>query len=1077
MSAIRLSFTDWVYPTKHPRRQVSAWSRSGLFAQAVGEVLTIFGGDGKTLQPMISWRPFEHAISAIAWYDGSMCPEKSVPVIVIASRSGRIYVYDLCAKKSIACFKIPREYASAIQWSPFSTSTFYVGTCGGELLCFEIVLDRLVTFTQKWTLKVGFPVDFIAIEPNYGNSLAVASGSGNIAFVRKLSSGKPEMSGDSLAMVSQAKSTIMQMEYLRSYPDFLVVVTKLGTLLYSIRDEVSITLLADQNLMALYQLSFSGKLMIGVKEDSVHLYEFGKETVKLQDLYLASHSTASTKLHGQKEIIASHFVNDKILLLTTGWVLLTVEVKRRRMFLTGYMKLLGAKPLDWSLWRGSMAIVTETGQLLVTRVTQLTRLFSTPARQKRKKGTGKCETARPVTKPPSDEELAECIHEHEERESISRPSSPTRRLTRRLARSLKLVSTPDWPTKRSRVLSVDDMSIRPMLPGLGDVLDPIPEDAQLSTQSITSPPKMSATPPRHNVACPCPKPEIPIPRLNLGCIEAPIVRQRRNSAAEKRFDDEDINSVINVINEGKVREAPEEATKPEKSKSLAEYGNSRSFLWAFQVALGPLQHVEWISTSRILVWGTETVDDVCRNYAYVIDCRNRRQISLINKQIDALNLPLTSLIVSDNKRLVCLTLNERLATIMTLLPEIKTIGSFPFGSKVVSAFSPASDRLVFLDHKGRMRFTAPIDPRRPGPVRIEMAKRLDMKKDLPTCILWKGTKDLVSTVMVGMDSGSILKINSSNWTITTVTPMKNSIATMIKCGKGVIVVDNKGNAGTVGLSIDIHFPEVVKNIKSISGTTFVVRGGGEGRIRVIQNAGKYVPFYAPNSARCHIMKTREAWSRAVQELEITGIDAAIEYSSQFGMNLIRLILESVRYQKAKLEQLTVLRDVIQRQAKLQDLAMRLSLVIGDRQRAHELCLNTVNDQKCDAVVSIIKSTLFGSPPKKEFLRSATKQLVAKGEIEHALDLFMIAGEWKSVLKLLWSRHEFKRLVAVISALPVIIDERFVVRLAKQFAKPHPVGIGLTMLGTTKSLGEVSSLFETINEVEQAKFVSLCSNIE
>lgn len=1061
MSGVKLSFTDWVYATKHPRRHICAWSNCGLFAHAVSDVLTIFGGDNGALTPMISWRPFEHNITALAWYDGSMCPERNVPVIVIASKSGRLSVYDLCAKKNIAYFKIGRDYATTIQWSPFSTSTFFVGTCGGDLICCDVFLGQLVKSTQKWTLKVGFPIDFISIEPNYGDSLTVASSVGNIAFIDKLNSGKPEISGDPMTLSCAAKSAICQMEYFRSYSDFLMIVTKVGTVLHSVQEQISVSLFAEQNLVSLYQLSSSGNLMIGVKKDSVHLYEFVREPAKLQDLYLGSQNVSLKSIHVQREIIASCFANDKLLLLTSGWVLITIEVKRRKMFVTGYMKLLGAKPLDWSFWRGSLAISTTDGQLLVTRVTQLTRLFA-PTKPKKKKLGGAFETAR---EPAPAEPTAEAR------------SPLSRRITRRMSKSMRIAPFIDPRGIFARVASVDGISKQGSIPDVGEMIDPIPDDAEISTQSIVSRPKLAATPPRPAVPMQKIDPRV-LPILHLDQLTkstGQVWKQRRNSVTEERVDYEIIDSVQNVISKGKVREAPTNVTLPQPQKNVTEYGNSRSFLWAFDIAPCPLQHVEWICQSKILVWGTETLADECiRNYAYLVDCRNKRLISLINRQIDALNLPLTSVVVSDNRRCACLVLNGKIATVMTLLPDIKTIGSFPFGSRIVCAFSPSNDRLAFLDHNGRMRITTVINPKNPAPVRIETSKKFDMKKDPPTFLLWKTNKKSTSSFLVGVTSGSLLKIKGTTWTITTISALKNPISKIIRCGKGIVVVDNRGNTTTIGFTVDFAFPDVVKNIKSIARTTFVVRGSGEGRIKVIQNTGKFVPFYAPSSSRCHVMKTQEGWAESVRALEPSNLQQAMEYASHFGMSLIRFVLESMRFPDARCEQLTVLRNTVQRHPKFKELAMRLSLVIGDRQRAHDLCLSGLSEQKLETVIGILKSTMFLSP-KAEGIRDATKQLITIGEYDHALDLWMIGGKWKSVVKCLLAQRNYRQCLVILAARCRSEKDKGLIGVAmKYFRKSPNNGIEFRLLGQSKNVGEVASLYENINEVEQAQFVRMCS---
>lgn len=1043
MSVTKLSFSDWVYPTKHQKDSVTAWSANGLFAHAIGDVLTVYVPERGGMAPLISWKPFEHPITAMAWYDGTMFPNRGVAVIVIASSSGRVSVFDLSAKKNVASFKISKEYATCIRWSSFSPRTFYVGTAAGELICCDMVLDRLVSFSQKWTLKIGFPIEFISIEPNCGDSLALACGAGNIMFVENLNNPKPTLLGNSLAMCDKGKNTISAMEYFHGHPDFVIFVTKLGTILYSIRDEVSIPLLQEPNLRAVYQVSVAGNLMISVRDDAVDLYEFGDDIVKIQELYLGNHS--AKKMQMTREIGACHYSNNRLLLLTTSWVLLTVELRGRKMFISGYERMLDAKPLDWSLWRGGMAIVTDGGKLLVTRMSNLmTPLAPSPTtRQRRSLQKVQKPEVKPAAPPIPTPPVGDL--------------NDSRRRTRRPAFNAQEPA----PESEANSCAIPSMSDGPHVEFKVPSCPPLPETNVPKSGSVSSValPKMIMD-------------QVPLTQLQL-------IRQRRKSATDQKIADQTMQTLMELAKERKIMEAPTELIsqmEKGKEKAVVEYGNSRAFMWYFNVCSGALQHVEWISASKVLVWGTETLpNNTTRNHAYLVDCRNRKLTSLLNKQVEALNVPITSVTVSENKHSICLILNHKIATVMALTPEVRQIGSFPFSTKVVCAFSPTGDKIVFLDHKGGMRFTKFIDTKKSTPVSLETstAKTVEFKKDVPTCMIWRVGKDMAHVLVVGTMSGNVLKIDIATGAVSTMTVLKNKVDRMIKYGKGMVLVDEKGSISLMGVQLEWQFPSCVKNITCVSPTTFLIRGSGEGRIRAIQNSGKFLPLYSPVCAKSPLMKSRESWANGVKEISPGSFQEAIRMAGAHGMNLVRLVLESSCYPNVEKEQMTLLANLSKDQPVLGSLAMRISLLTGDRERARQLCLSGLGQ---DPVISILKATLFESVPNKEYVEAASAKLMARGEVGHALDIWMILNDWNTAIEMLVKREDLKNTATVLSALEQ--DEESITQsVARKFIAHSSTGVGLRLLGRAKCYGDIVNIFQDHGETEQAAFVRMCSQLQ
>ena len=162
--------------------------------------------------------------------------------------------------------------------------------------------------------------------------------------------------------------------------------------------------------------------------------------------------------------------------------------------------------------------------------------------------------------------------------------------------------------------------------------------------------------------------------------------------------------------------------------------------------------------------------------------------------------------------------------------------------------------------------------------------------------------------------------------------------------------------------------------------------------------------------------------------------------------------------------------------KLGSLAMRISLLIGDREQARQLCLSGIGEGPSDPVFSILKSTLFDCTPKMEYIEAASAQLLAKGEVQHALDLWMILDDWNTAIEKLVKLDDFKKSVTILSALKQ--DEDSITQtVARKFIAHRSTGIGLRLLGRAKSFSDIVNIFENLGEAEQAGFLKTCSQLD
>lgn len=379
-SFMNLSFSEWAYPTKKRQHQLLSLSPCGLLAHVIDDVLTIYMSSGKdSYQPIVSWRPFEHKITAICWYDASDIPDVTLPIIVFASESKRVCVYDLSINKVIASLTLTNSKATILKWSPISSSRFFIGTQSGDILCCAIQTDAegQILLKVNWLLSVNFEVNFLTFEPSFGDTLAICSKSGSLSFIKRVHSSNPILVSKSYTL-SSTRTEIYSCEFLESSPNYMLFVTDKGTFFYTIEEHETITLFNDVKLKKLYPTISNGRRLIGISDEIIALYELinGKVERLCEIQVMPSVTNMKNEFSHCYE-----YKNDKIVFVSWNWWLTTIKVVRNKLFVVSRVRLLHEKPVNYSLRLGSILISTDKGSLMATIPTsQAVSRFVRPAK-------------------------------------------------------------------------------------------------------------------------------------------------------------------------------------------------------------------------------------------------------------------------------------------------------------------------------------------------------------------------------------------------------------------------------------------------------------------------------------------------------------------------------------------------------------------------------------------------------------------------------------------------------------------------------------------------------------------------
>ena len=725
---MNLSFSAWPYTTKKARPSLLAISPVGLVAHTNSSVITIYIDNNGEFTPILSWNPFEGNIAAICWFDASYTTEASKPVLVMASHNKKITVFDLCCKKNLIDFTLENDSASVVKWSPISSSTFFVGCKNGDFLCCSAVLDNNVKSHVKFSINVGFKIDFIAIEPMFGDTVLVASKSGQLNFISSVHSNQPKISAETYSLCDTTNE-IFSVDFLESYSNYLMVVTKLGTIIYAIHEQMSFNVFSDNKIRYLYPLHGEGCKMLGVTDESVSLIQFKDSTVhRLSEVIITP--TITNVPH--ENISALGFYNNKFLYISWNNWLTTIEVVKNKLFVTKRVKLLSSKPIDYKFKNKCILLGTANGCVLVTKQTNAALSKSPEAQQaenraiarayrRHSKQLDQSEPSEHSEVDPSDDIFPRVTSEADlqNAEGISKPE-------------YELNSTHSIVSAQQRRHSInkynDQHEESPITEAVPAIIQNDNVIVKVNEPSSTDSPAMYSTQPTRrsvdDTNAPILQTEKPTSKGTRFAISNPLKQTTIPGAkfvddGEREKNTETIPSLsfnkpngVNFQNKKKqsrhvtpnqdilnnahrqralsvvpnVMNAHQNSDSP-KSQRITTYGISRSILWCFKLCDCPISHVFWITSNRILIVGKEACNGQFINHINIIDLKKRQITSILGKRLNSINLPVTNVLFYDRKKVVAIVFNDSLVVFINvsrLTPHV--IGSLSYSSKTLVSF-------------------------------------------------------------------------------------------------------------------------------------------------------------------------------------------------------------------------------------------------------------------------------------------------------------------------------------------------------------------------------------------------------
>lgn len=633
-----LSFTHLPYPSRGQEEQVLAYGSCGLLAHSLRNILTIYAEVEGNFVPLSSFTPFEHDITAMSWYDGSMCPNPSLPVLVAGSHSGRIAIIDTKSMKTIARYNCDSGYATSITWSPVSNSTFFVGTSTGILYSFNIIIKQIVNFHLVWKQTVPYSIQFIVIEPNLGNNAVIASKNGNIHFLADIMRNQPPALNNPLYL-SDKTNEINNIDFYPSHQNYLLIATRHSSILYSLKTGDTINIIGHSDVMYIGGHERAGNQLISIRPDGVTMWHFNNGDAR----HAAEINISNSRIGNGKEILFCVKKYNRILLLTREYWLLTIEWRQHKLFVTHSFKLLCQKPLDIDCMRGSFAMVTGNGYLCVTKETSVYHDKYKELQQPQQ------QVLPSMLDMPSTLEGATSIllglPTVDETPRVSKPAGSRRKGSRR-----------GRDGKKQRCLS------------------------SAGNQSMQNIPVLKTA-------------KIQRKRRNSYTYESKqsrnLLKQIAEEASKKTAKESIEDSIPKILN------------SEQKPINDGVEVLSNEYKWCLKVCDGALQRVKWITPTRLITWASFQENETFHCYIYMIDFENRSITPMMGKRLDSIGLPISNVIFSDNLKFTCVVFNQCLVNFITTASVPQKLASINFDTPVKVCFSPGGRQALVFTPDGK----------------------------------------------------------------------------------------------------------------------------------------------------------------------------------------------------------------------------------------------------------------------------------------------------------------------------------------------------------------------------------------
>jgi hypothetical protein len=540
-------------------------------------------------------------------------------------------------------------------------------------------------------------------------------------------------------------------------------------------------------------------------------------------------------------------------------------------------------------------------------------------------------------------------------------------------------------------------------------------------------------------------------------------KQRRNSVSVASRDDL-LRVIASEARAPRAREAEMPSPITRCAVKKVTPGLMASIALSFQILNGPLERVEWIAPTRLVVWSRQSKE--VGNPVWVVDLKSRRIVHLLGK---VPGMRITDVAFSDNRKLWAVIINDFIVSFFANTPEPRHLGSITFKWPVFVTFRSASDVPAILSAKGKLLVAGPVHGQ-PGLIRTKTVASLARKHVGKLIGTVTGTVYRKSSIYVSTDSGQVLEYQGEG-RLSEIGRAKSAIVRLIGCPRGCLVAIDDHQRGYF-LSENNEFtqlPTPIRNAVMCGPVSFLVRSRGDGRLKVVRLAGRVKVSFPLHFHRSALMKPRGSWSRLIQAVRPKGTHT--ELCERFGFPLLLKILQTQANPGWTREQLLVLQQLLRGTDGLLELSLRIALFLGDMPTA-ENYLRMIDSRTPEFAVAMCKLALFGREGMTSAAETAVSELMDAGFTADAIDLLLIIGNWQRAAQLQLDTGDL--MGAVLNARGrQKVDEK--VELLREIAE-RMIGEGqsafpLLLLAEGREMADVVACFWKADEADQARFLT------
>lgn len=1021
-----LSFRDWAYPTKKSQSHCCAWGECGFLAHAIGNCVTIYSNEIGRFSPMHMWCPFEHQVTAMGWYDGSCTPSVVQPILAIASETGQVAIYDIRNRNILGKVTRKRETINVIKWSPFYRSRFYMGTESGQLICCQMDENYPTKVAIRAKLNMGFPIDFIALDPQTGTTAAIASKSGSFSIIPSIIDVK---NSDTFEIYSEGNSTeITTLNFFPSYPNFIIISSKETSNIFAIHEKVTIPFIQTTDIIFISPvLTTTNRIMVGTNNE-VSLWEFHNDS--WSRIWVTNFTNGKIT---QTEAIMYASLDDKILIFTASRWLTLVEEHQNKLFITQRIRIMPSKPLDWDFRKGSIAFSMSDGQVLCTSWTPDSIIKPVFGQQSVSiddlADVGSDQTYGTKTESPSPR--------------VSDSDSPGLN-TVQFNKSFLYGRKPQNTTFSQLMGENNELEV--------DIENDDFEQAFDFSTSFVSIPASHAKRARrrssHGI------------RTDIDKVWSQIMSEQK-SPLEAEY-----NEKLKLPTEQRV-----DSLNSNSPRLQTLCGNSNTLLLCFKVSDNPLHHVIWAPGGRLIVWSFSNN----KNSITLVDFKKRETTQLLKLQLTSVNVPITNLYYTDDRSKICIMIDGFTAVFMTTNSNPKQIGSINFKSYTIGSFDPSGTQAVFISVDSVLYFVT-IEMNSEKKIHVGRHVKLSKKYGVPSYILWRKCG-----ILLGTDQGYALNVSTNPVSykeiihVESSQALPNPIRKIGHCSdSSYFILDSQQNAMIVSNEVTTNLKGKVKNIKLASRDVFLVKFAGMGRLSAVAAVGQYQPLPPPCISRCPLMQDEVRYSRELSHLIMSTDQDAIKACRLFGAIFIQRLIRAKMNPNRLSEHVAWLFGIISGCPEFDAWAIRIALKTGDCITARNLLMMTPPDSP-HYIQNMTKASLFDAH-SGESIRAVTQAMISNGNIDDAIDILLTVNDIETACKKLIEVDDLRSAAMLVrTRRESERNPELVHTIATQLIEQRSLLLGLLMLSEGGFHDEMIQLVSKIIGPEMSHLLSFLND--